>query len=85
MKSSALPCYTAEPYPYPGLQPYLRRVYDAFGPKRMFWGSDVTGQPCSYRQVVTMFTEEIPLLTAEDKEWIMGRALAHWLRWPLPE
>lgn len=31
-----------------------------------------------------MFTEEIPWLTADDKEWIMGRGLCEWLGWKLP-
>jgi hypothetical protein len=28
-----------------------------------------------------MFTEEIPWLSAEDKEWIMGRGICEWLDW----
>jgi hypothetical protein len=28
-----------------------------------------------------MFTEEIPWLTASDKDWIMGRAVCEWLGW----
>jgi hypothetical protein len=31
---------------------------------------------------VTLFTEELNFLSAEDKEWIMGKSLANWLRWP---
>jgi hypothetical protein len=31
-----------------------------------------------------MFTEEIPWLTAADKETIMGRGLCEWLGWKLP-
>lgn len=42
-------------------------------PKRMFWGTDLAGLNCTYRQAVTLFTEEIPWLTQEYKEWIMGR------------
>ena len=80
-KVSALPCYTQGAYPYHNLHPYIRRVYDAFGPKRMFWGSDLSRLPCTYRQGVTMFTEEIPWLTTEDKEWIMGRGVCEWLGW----
>jgi hypothetical protein len=30
---------------------------------------------------VTMFTEEIPWLTDEDKEWIMGRGVREWIEW----
>ena len=81
VNASALPAYTRDSYPYRRLHPYLRRVYDAFGPQRMFWGSDIARMPCTYRQAVTMFTEEIPWLTAEDKEWIMGRGLCEWLGW----
>lgn len=44
-------------------------------------GTDLSRLPCTYREGVTMFTEEIPWLTAEDKEWIMGRAICDWLRW----
>ncbi|OGA39215.1 MAG: hypothetical protein A3G24_25000 [Betaproteobacteria bacterium RIFCSPLOWO2_12_FULL_62_13] len=84
VKASALPVYTSDSYPYRALHPYLRRVYDAFGPKRIFWGTDLARLPCSYRQAVTMFTEEIPWLTTEDKEWIMGRGLCEWLGWELP-
>lgn len=84
VKATSLPCFTSDSYPYRRLHPYIRRVYDAFGPKRMFWGTDLTKLPCSYRQAVTMFTEEIPWLTAEDKEWIVGRGVSEWLGWPLP-
>ena len=30
---------------------------------------------CAYREAITLFTEELPWLTPNDKEWIMGRAL----------
>ncbi len=85
VKASCLPCYVAEPYPFPTLHPQIRRVVDAFGPQRIFWGTDLSQMPCSYRQAVTLFTEELDFLSAQDKEWIMGRALANWLRWPLAE
>lgn len=84
VKASGLPAYTADAYPYRRLHPYLRRFYDAYGPKRVFWGTDLTKLPCTYRQSVTMFTEEIPWLTAEDKEWIMGRGVCEWVGWKLP-
>ena len=84
LKANSLPSYTHDTYPYHRLHPYLRRVYDAFGPKRIFWGTDYSRLPCSYRQAITMFTEEVPWFTAEDKEWIMGRGLCEWLGWKLP-
>ena len=36
-------------------------------------------KPCT----VTLFTEELPWLTARDKELIMGRALCTWLHWKI--
>lgn len=83
VKVSCLPHYATDAYPFRALQPYIRRVYDAFGPKRMFWGSDLSRLPCSYRQSLTYMSEEIPWLSASDKEWILGRGLCEWLGWKL--
>ncbi len=84
VKASALPCYVTESYPFPLLHPHIRRVVEAFGPRRVFWGTDLSHLPCSYRQAVTLFTEELQGLSATDKAWIMGRGIAEWLNWPLP-
>jgi hypothetical protein len=40
--------------------------------------------PCSYAQAISFFTQEIPFLTEDDKQRIMGRGLCEWLGWPLP-
>jgi predicted TIM-barrel fold metal-dependent hydrolase len=84
VKASTLPSHTSDVYPYRRTHPYLRRVYDAYGPKRVFWATDFTAMPCTYRQAITMFTEEIPWFTSEDKQWIMGRGVCEWLGWTLP-
>jgi L-fuconolactonase len=83
VKVSALPCFSSERYPFKNLREPLRRVIEAFGPRRAFWGSDITRVPatCSYRQVVTHFTEELDFLSPADLEWIMGRGLAECLHW----
>ena len=63
----------------------IRRVVDAFGPQRTFWGTDLSRlvHKCSYREAVTFFTEELTFLSQEDREWIMGRAIAECLGWPI--
>ncbi len=81
VKVSCLPHFSGDSYPFRSLHPYLRRVYDAFGPKRMFWGTDLSRSPCSYRQNITMFTEEIPWLGEDDQAWIMGRGVCEWIGW----
>ncbi len=85
VKASALPCYSTEPYPFRGLHTHIRQVYDAFGPRRMFWGTDWTRLTCPWRQAVTLFTEELPWLSTLDQEWVMGRAICEWLGWPVPK
>ena len=59
----------------------LKRVVDAFGPARVFWGSDLTRLPCTYRQCVTHFTEELDWLSGDELELVMGRALCDWIGW----
>ena len=85
VKVSALPCYVAEPYPFPTLHPLIRRVVDAFGPQRCFWGTDLSHLTSTYKQCLTLFTEELHFLSDNDKEWILGRGIAEWLDWPLPQ
>jgi predicted TIM-barrel fold metal-dependent hydrolase len=81
VKATGAPGYSGEPYPFPTMQMYLRRIYDAFGPERMFWGTDITKMPCSWRQCVTMFTEELAWLSEQDQRLVMGDALCAWWGW----
>ncbi len=81
VKATGAPGYSGESYPFPIMQTYLRQIYDAFGPKRMFWGTDITKMPCSWRECVTMFTEELPWLSEDDKRLIMGDAVCAWWGW----
>ena len=84
VKASSAPCYSTQPYPYSNLEPYLRRIFDRFGPRRTMWGSDFTRLPCTYAQCVDHFLYELDFLKGEDKEWVMGKAVASILNWPEP-
>jgi len=83
VKVSALPCYSSEPYPFRNLHDPLKRIIDGFGIRRAFWGSDLSRMlsRCTYRQAVTMFTEELDFLSPRDLEWIMGRGILGLLHW----
>lgn len=81
VKASGMPSLSAEPYPFRDLHPYIRQLVDAFGPRRIFWGTDLTRMPCPYRACVTLFTEELPWLMGSDLEWVMGRGVCEWLGW----
>ena len=81
VKATGAPHYSTQGYPFRNIQDGLHRIFDAFGPKRFFWGTDITRMPCSYRQCVTFFTDELPWLTGADLEEVMGRGLCAWIGW----
>ena len=83
VKLSASPLFSAEPYPFRDMTPHIRRLFDAYGPERCYWGTDITNSlaKATYRQRITQFTEELNFLSASDKDWIMGRALLARLNW----
>jgi predicted TIM-barrel fold metal-dependent hydrolase len=84
VKMSGAPSYSSQPYPYRNIHGYLKQIFEAFGPDRCFWGTDITRMPCPWRQCVTMFTEELPWLRGRDLERVMGGAIVDWLGWKRP-
>ncbi|MFQ6028567.1 MAG: amidohydrolase family protein, partial [Dehalococcoidia bacterium] len=84
-KATGAPSYSSAGYPFANIHDYLHQIYDAFGPDRMFWGTDITRMPCSWKQCVSLFTEELPWLSESDKDLVMGRALCNWIGWDLPD
>jgi L-fuconolactonase len=81
VKATAAPCYSTEPYPYPVLHPFLRQLYDAFGPDRLFWGSDLSRLRGSYADLVRLFREELDFLSGADGDAVMGGSVLRWLDW----
>lgn len=82
VKVTAVPCYSTEPYPYPAMHPLLRQLFDAYGPDRLFWGSDLSRLRGSYADLVRLFREELDFLSPADVEAVMGGSLLAWLgRW----
>ncbi len=75
---------SSHPYPFSNIHDGLQRIFDAFGPDRFFWGTDITRMPCSYRQCVTFFTEELKWLKDADLEKVMGQGVIKWLDWKRP-
>jgi predicted TIM-barrel fold metal-dependent hydrolase len=82
IKATAVPSMATDEYPFASTHDLLRQAFDAFGAERMFWGSDITRLRCTWRECVTMFTEELPWLKGRDLELVMGRGLANWIDWP---
>jgi predicted TIM-barrel fold metal-dependent hydrolase len=83
VKVSSAPCFSAEPYPFRDLEPFLRRIYEAFGARRLMWGADLAPRlTCSYKECLDHFASGLPFLTAEDRERILGGTTAETLNWP---
>lgn len=83
VKLSATPGLSREPYPWRDVAVHIQRVFDAYGPQRSYWGTDLTNTYAkgSYRQRITHFTEELGFLSEADKDWVMGRAIVQRLKW----
>jgi predicted TIM-barrel fold metal-dependent hydrolase len=60
--------------PYLDLVPLIRRVFDAFGPRRLMWGSDSPYQLAgtnTYRESITLVRDRLDFLTSEDREELL--------------
>ena len=81
VKATGAPGYSSEAFPFSTMHNYIRQIYDAFGPERMFWGTDISKMPCSWKECVRMFTEELTWLDNRDKRLVMGDAICAWWGW----
>lgn len=81
VKISHLWSLSREPYPYRDTHQQVRRLYDAFGPERLMWGTDwpMVEQYCTYQQALALYRDEIQFFSDEDRKWILGQtALKLW-------
>ena len=86
VKLSSMPYYSVEAYPFKDMYPHVRRLIEAYGPRRCFWGTDLSKllpRGHSYRTCID-HAMGLDFLSHEDREWIMGRGIAECLGWPLP-
>lgn len=83
VKLSSTPLYSAQDYPWRDMDDHIKRIFDAYGPRRCHWGTDITNcfdkGPMSLR--VKHFTQDLKFLSEEDKDWVMGRSILEKLRW----
>jgi predicted TIM-barrel fold metal-dependent hydrolase len=81
VKLSHLWSLSKEEYPYRDTHDQVRRLYDAFGPERLMWGTDWPGveEYCGYGRALALYRDEIKFFTADDRRWILGQtALKLW-------
>jgi L-fuconolactonase len=61
-------------YPWHDAQAYVKRLYDAFGPRRLMWGTDwpIIEKWSTYDKALTSVRDEMKFLNAEDLRWILS-------------
>lgn len=79
----------AAEYPYPEQRVVFRRIFEAFGPQRLTWGSDFPVSPwnaCTYRQTLDIIRVHCAdFMSSEDTAWVMGQTMETLLEtgWPV--
>lgn len=65
---------SAEAYPYKDSQEQIKRLYDAFGAKRLMAGSDwpMVEKYCTYEQAIDLARRHFHFLGPEDRTWVCG-------------
>ena len=83
VKLSHLWSLSREAYPYRDTHDQVRRLYDAFGPQRLMWGTDWPGieQYCGYGRGLALYRDEIKFFNEDDRRWILGGTAAR--LWPI--
>lgn len=65
-------------YPFHDALPYVKRLYEEFGPQRLLFGTGYPGSARAFYQRPTLdreiawFREEVPFLSSEDCDRILG-------------
>jgi L-fuconolactonase len=65
-------------YPWKDAQGLVKRLYDAFGPKRLMWATDwpiLENSGAKYEQALTVVRDEMKFLNAEDREWMLSKTV----------
>jgi L-fuconolactonase len=64
-------------YPYLDVQQQMKRLYDAFGPQRLMWGTDwpISEAQTTYAKTLSLIRDDVSFLNAEDKRWILSRTV----------
>ena len=81
VKVSGLPALSVQAFPFRDVHEAAHRLFDAFGPRRTFWGTDLTRMSCTYRECIDLFTQSLWWLKGDDLEWVMGRGVSEWMGW----
>jgi predicted TIM-barrel fold metal-dependent hydrolase len=71
-----------ESFPFADVHPFIKAMIAHFGPQRTVWGTGFPGHHrekhkwLSLHDELALIKEGLPFLTADDKDWILGKTAA---------
>lgn len=73
-----------QPYPWLDAQEYVKRLYAAYGPERLMWGTDwpVCKKWTTYEKTLSVVRDDMKFLNERDKSWILSKTVER--VWPFP-
>ncbi|MEQ8855352.1 amidohydrolase family protein [Gimesia sp.] len=80
VKVSAFYALGKKQMPYHDLAPLIKKVYQAFGAKRLMWATDCPYQvqgPHTYKASIDLIKNGLPFLSDDDKSWILEKTAEH--------
>ncbi len=83
LKVSALGFMSREPYPHQDMLDLVQRVFDAFGPERLMWGTDtpMSQDPTTVPQALRLIDIALPDRSPEDRMQIKGGTAGRLFGW----
>lgn len=66
-----------QPYPWLDAQEYVKRLYHAFGPRRLMWATDwpIVEDRSTYPRALSVVRDEMRFLNAEDRNWMLCKTI----------
>jgi len=67
-----------QPFPYLDAQEHVKRLHQAFGPRRLMWATDwpiVLNAKCTYAQALALVRDEMKFLNDDDKAWMLSKTI----------
>jgi L-fuconolactonase len=66
-----------QPYPWLDAQENVKRLYAAYGPRRLMWGTDwpVHEKWTTYAKTLSVVRDDMKFLNEDDKSWILSRTV----------
>jgi len=63
-----------QPYPWLDAQEHVKRLYHAYGPKRLMWATDwpIIEDRSTYARALTVVRDEMRFFNAEDLRWVLS-------------